>query len=242
MFDKLNKNIRNNKQKVLTLTTIVLIFMGSIIVFFNNPNVVYANPVTFDCAAGEYSRGQGRCESCPTGYYCPGGTFYGGDSSRSGIYECPSGTTSEKGSDSESDCVKVTTMTACYDPELLRVVYFFNLLIDIVKIIVPIGLIVFGLIDFSKAVISSDEKNQKKTVGLFVKRILYGVLIFAVPWIVEVLMITLGDLLDKDNMGNFTDCLENADSECIEALDSKNMDTIKSVCDVPVGFRIEKDD
>lgn len=127
-------------------------------------------------------------------------------------------------------------MDVCINPEILRVIYFFNLILDIVKIVVPIGLIVFGLIDFSKAVMSSEEKEHKKTFNLFIKRILYGVLIFAVPWIVEVLMITLGDLIDKDKMGNFTDCLENANSECIEALESDNASTIRSTCDVPNGF------
>lgn len=132
-------------------------------------------------------------------------------------------------------------MNACSNPEILKVIYFFNLLIDIVKIVVPIGIIVFGLIDFSKAVISGEEKENKKTVNLFVKRLMYGILIFAIPWIIEVVMVTLGDLIDKDNMGNFTDCLENANSECIEALDSKNISTIKSICDVPENFTIEED-
>ena len=128
-------------------------------------------------------------------------------------------------------------MEVCTNPDILRVIYFFMLIIDIVKIIVPIALIIFGIIDFSKAVISSDEKSQSKTVNLFLKRLLYGVLIFAVPWIVEVLMVTLGNLLEsEDDMGNFTDCLENANSECIDAIDSNNINTIKEVCDVPENF------
>ena len=124
-------------------------------------------------------------------------------------------------------------MDVCVNPDILRVIYFFNLILDIVKIIVPIGLIVFGLIGFSKAVISGDEKEQKKSFNLFGKRLLYGILIFAVPWIVEVLMITLGDLIDRDNMGNFTDCLENANSECIDALENKDFDAIEEMCDLP---------
>ena len=54
-------------------------------------------------------------------------------------------------------------------------------------------------------------------------------------------MITLGNLFDEDNVGNFTDCLENANSECIDALDSNNINTIKESCDVPDNFRIEDD-
>lgn len=132
-------------------------------------------------------------------------------------------------------------MGVCTNPDILKVIYFFNIIIDIVKIVIPIALIIFGIIDFAKAVISSNEKSQSKTVNLFLKRLLYGVLIFVVPWIVEVLMITLGNLLEsEDDMGNFTDCLENANFECIDALDSKNINTIKSICDVPEDFTVEE--
>lgn len=123
-------------------------------------------------------------------------------------------------------------MDACTNPDILRVVYFILLIIDVIKIIIPIALIVYGLIDFSKSVITSDEKIQKKSGKLFFKRFLYAILVFTVPWIVEVLMVTLGDLTDKDNMGNFTDCLENANSECIEALENENTDNIKNFCDI----------
>ena len=112
-------------------------------------------------------------------------------------------------------------MAVCTNPDILKVIYFFMLIIDIVKIIVPIALIIFGIIDFSKAVISGDEKEQKKSFNLFGKRLLYGVLIFTVPWIVEVLMVTLGDLLDKDNMGNFTDCIQNANADKISELEAE---------------------
>lgn len=122
-------------------------------------------------------------------------------------------------------------MDACTNPDILRVIYFFLLIIDIVKIIIPIALIILGLVDFSKAVIMSDEKVQKKSISLFMKRLLYAVLVFAVPWIVKVLMITLGNTLGEEGTTNFTDCLENANSQCIEALDSNNQTLIKNYCD-----------
>ena len=98
-------------------------------------------------------------------------------------------------------------MDVCAHSEVLKVIYFIMTLIDIVKIIIPIALIVFGLIDFSKAAISSDEKVQKKSGQLFLKRLLYGILVFTIPWIVEVLMVTLGNLLEDNDTMNFTDCL-----------------------------------
>lgn len=110
-------------------------------------------------------------------------------------------------------------MDVCTNPEILKVIYFFLLILDIVKIVIPIALIILGLIDFSKSVIINDEKIQKKSVTLFFKRILYGVLIFAVPWIIEVLMVTLGNLLGEENKINFTDCIENANSKKIAELE-----------------------
>lgn len=104
---------------------------------------------------------------------------------------------------------------ACTNPDVLRIIQFVLIIISIITIVVPIGLIVFGIIDFSKAVISGDEKEGKKNLNLFIKRVIYAVLVFAVPWIVKTVMIFLGDLTEDVN---FTDCIANANSETIKEL------------------------
>lgn len=111
----------------------------------------------------------------------------------------------------------VIILNACENPDVLRIIYFIKILIDIVKIVVPIGLIIMSTIDFSKSVTTNDENIQKKVITLFGKRIIVAVLIFIVPWIAEVVMVALGDLT-KDV--NFTDCLQNANKEKIEALEN----------------------
>lgn len=117
-----------------------------------------------------------------------------------------------------SNKVEISTITdACTDPDILRVIYFAKLILDIVKIVIPVGLIIMGMIDFSKSVATSDEGVQKKNVKLFVKRIIFAVLVFAVPWIVETLIVSLGNLTEGVN---FTDCLENAESDCIEQIEN----------------------
>lgn len=98
-------------------------------------------------------------------------------------------------------------MDICTNPDILKVIYFFLIILDIVKIIIPIALIVLGLIDFSKAVISNDESAQKKKANLFFKRLFYAILVFITPWFVELLMTTLGDLMNEEI--NFTDCITN---------------------------------
>ena len=124
-------------------------------------------------------------------------------------------------------------MNVCENPDILRVIWFGLEIVDIVKIIIPIALIVLGIIDFSKSVITSDEGIQKKSGKLFLKRIIYAVLVFIVPWLIKVFIITLGDLsVLKTNEVNFTDCLDNANSECIDALETGEMTKIINSCDV----------
>ena len=79
-------------------------------------------------------------------------------------------------------------LAACQHPGVLRVLYFVFLLIDIIFIIVPIGLIIMLMIDFSKAVIAGEDDKAKKSTKIVVKRIIYAVLIFAMPWIVNVFL------------------------------------------------------
>lgn len=99
-------------------------------------------------------------------------------------------------------------LEACQHPGILRVLYFTTLLLDIVFVLVPIGLIVMLMIDFSKALVSGDEKASKST-KLVGKRILYAILIFSVPWIVNLFM----DFLDNAGLHNsYRTCLENAKS------------------------------
>lgn len=112
----------------------------------------------------------------------------------------------------------VIDVPTCENPEVLRVIYFITLLIDIVKLVVPIGLVIVGMIDFSKGVVATDEGAQKKVIKIFVKRVIYAILIFAVLWIVKTVMVNLGNLTEGVN---FTDCLENANKDSIAKYDAK---------------------
>lgn len=109
----------------------------------------------------------------------------------------------------------------CENPDILKVIYFASIIVDIVKIIIPIGLIVMGMIDFSKGVTSSNDGDNKKNMSRLIKRFVYAVLVFAVPWIVKIVIINLGNLAEGVN---FTDCLENADGDKIKVLEEKYKD------------------
>lgn len=58
----------------------------------------------------------------------------------------------------------------------------------IIRILIPILLIVFGMVDFGKAVLAQDEQNMKKAQSTFMKRLIIGVIIFFVPTIINLLL------------------------------------------------------
>lgn len=109
----------------------------------------------------------------------------------------------------------IDEISVCENPGFLRVMFLIKIGINVLQIIVPVVLIVYGSIDLSKSVTSSDESIQKQSLKLFGKRIVYAILFFAVPWMIGVLMVYLGNLTGGVN---FTDCLENANQDRIKQL------------------------
>lgn len=74
-----------------------------------------------------------------------------------------------------------------------------SLAITIIKIIVPVGLIIYGMVDLGKAVMASDEKKIKEAQGLFIKRIIAAVLVFFIVAIVQLIFGILADASGDDS-------------------------------------------
>ena len=54
-------------------------------------------------------------------------------------------------------------------------------LVNIVKVIIPIILLVFGSLDFAQAIFAQDEGSIKKAQSKFIKRLIIAVVIFLIP-------------------------------------------------------------
>lgn len=63
-----------------------------------------------------------------------------------------------------------------------------NSYLNIIKIAVPIILIAFGIIEFTKAVFAGDEESMKKAQKSFIKRLVIAVLIFLTPTLINLLL------------------------------------------------------
>ena len=68
-----------------------------------------------------------------------------------------------------------------------------------VCILIPVGLILFGLGDLGKAVIASDEKEVKAAQSRLIKRVVYAILVFLVPQLVTLVMNVVAIGADKDD-------------------------------------------
>ena len=66
-----------------------------------------------------------------------------------------------------------------------------------IKIFIPIVLIIFGMLDLGKAVMSNDEKTMKEAQGKLIKRFIYAVLVFLIVTLVQVVL----GFVDKANQG-----------------------------------------
>ena len=91
----------------------------------------------------------------------------------------------------------------------------------ILKILIPIILIVFGTIDFAKAVVSSKDDEIKKSAKTLVMRTIAGVIIFFIPTLLDFIVGLIGgDDLYNGTFATCTHCmLEPTDDACRKLVD-----------------------
>lgn len=66
------------------------------------------------------------------------------------------------------------------------------------KIVIPIVIIVFGMIDLGKAVVASKDDEIKKSVKSLVMRAIAGIIIFFIPTIVGAIFSLVGEFRDDE--------------------------------------------
>ena len=80
------------------------------------------------------------------------------------------------------------------------------LVVNLIKIAIPIILIIFGMLDLAKAVMSNDEKEMKGAQTKLMKRVIYAVLVFLVVSIGQLLFGVLSNN-DSENVGDMSTCI-----------------------------------
>lgn len=83
------------------------------------------------------------------------------------------------------------------------IVNIIKTVINIAHILIPIVLIAYGTLDLGKAVMASDEKKIKEAQGMLIKRCIYGVVVFLIPYLIS-LVISLVDTAKGADTGDTT--------------------------------------
>lgn len=82
-----------------------------------------------------------------------------------------------------------------------------HMIVLIIKIVVPILLIVFGMMDLAKAVMAQKEDEIKKGQQTFVKRLIAAIIVF---FVITVVQMVIGFLAgDEDSVTTCFDCFVN---------------------------------
>ena len=103
----------------------------------------------------------------------------------------------------------------CEKSSFLKGIYFIKELIHYTCILLPIGLIIMIMIDLIKNVISKGE-DMNKNIKMAGKRILYCIIVFLIPTVVN---LSVSILNQADISINYNECLTNANLSSIKGFE-----------------------
>ena len=97
------------------------------------------------------------------------------------------------------------------------VCYGFDFLVRIIKdgvfpilqIVIPIILLVLCTFDLGKAVIGSDDKENKKILKRIVRRLVYAILIFFFITVLNLLFTMVGSITENEDLIRWSQCWNN---------------------------------
>lgn len=121
-----------------------------------------------------------------------------------------------------TEIVNTVTDVTCggmtFDPIIPKLV---SSVVKLIQFGIPVVLIIFGMIDLGRAVMSNDEKEMKGAQGKLIRRVVYAVLIFLIVAIVKLVF----GILDTAGSDDFTGCINCfVSGECHDANDNDGED------------------
>lgn len=75
-------------------------------------------------------------------------------------------------------------MLADFCAETKNIWILIGKVIRIILIVIPIIIVLMGTFDLGKAVMAGEDKEIKEAQKMFIKRLVYGVIIFFIPYLV----------------------------------------------------------
>jgi len=94
-----------------------------------------------------------------------------------------------------------------------RFVKITSAIVNILKILIPVAIIIFGMIDLFKAIVSQKDDEIKKGQKVFFSRLIAGVIVFLVIFIVQMVVRFVSDKSESANIISCVDCFISGDCE-----------------------------
>lgn len=88
-------------------------------------------------------------------------------------------------------------------------------IVSLIKVIIPIFLVIFGMLDLGKAVMAQKDDEIKKGQKTFFSRVIAAVIIFFVVSVVQLVLGIVG--AKQDSNWNCFDCFINGADNCRKA-------------------------
>lgn len=105
------------------------------------------------------------------------------------------------------DSTKYEINAFCHRKEIRSTFRVIGWIIFIIKILVPLILIIFGIIDFTKAIIASKDDEIKNATKSVIIRVIAGFAIFFVPLVIDFIVTIFDDKnIYDENSGSFGYC------------------------------------
>lgn len=94
----------------------------------------------------------------------------------------------------------------CSNPGFKQAAKIAGYVILIAKWLVPLIIIILGMVDFIKAILSSDDNAINKATGSLIRRIIIGIAVFITPSLIFALIDLLGFTKNIEENRNFIKC------------------------------------
>ncbi len=102
----------------------------------------------------------------------------------------------------------VNVESACYGFDfLIRIIK--DGIFPIVQVVIPIILIVLCTFDLGRAVIGSDDKENKKILKRIVRRLVFAILIFFIVTVINLIFTMVGNITESEALIRWSQCWNN---------------------------------
>lgn len=102
----------------------------------------------------------------------------------------------------------VNVESACYGFDfLIRIIK--DGIFPIVQVVIPIILIVLCTFDLGRAVIGSDDKENKKLFKRILRRLVFAILIFFIVTVINLIFTMVGNITENEDLIRWSQCWNN---------------------------------